>query len=287
VFNLINFEVKYRPVNLGPQVTGLVVSGGGDAAPYMDGARQPADLPVPWREKLQADPDVFSLLQWRTRMSDFGGRAAEMAALKEWATSDRQFSATFVTGDGGTGKTRLAAELATELREDEWAAGFPDLKEPGVYAANEAGTLLIVDYPEEHPDGLRDLFGKLAALEEGDGARLRILFLSRREQDAWRDLAEETRAAAIFDWKPVHLGPLAGEAAYDAFHSAFEKISEAKDTDIRPVPLDGFLEWLETAPENDRAPFYRRRRRPLRAQPGYGAPGRIQGARRDVVPGPA
>ena len=45
------------------------------------------DLPVPWRE-LQANPDVFSLLQWRTAISEFAGRDAEMEALKAWAYSD-------------------------------------------------------------------------------------------------------------------------------------------------------------------------------------------------------
>ncbi|MCZ6683362.1 MAG: hypothetical protein O7B26_09260, partial [Planctomycetota bacterium] len=134
---------------------------------------------MPWRE-LQTNSDVFSLLQWRTAISEFAGREAEMTALKVWANSDLPISAKFVTGEGGVGKTRLAAELAMELREDDWAAGFPDLRHDNAYLAAKAGTLLIVDYPEELPGGLEALFTGLARVEESDATWLRVLFLSRR-----------------------------------------------------------------------------------------------------------
>ena len=212
------------------------------------------DLPVPWR-KLQANPDVFSLLQWRTAISEFAGREAEMGALKVWANSGLPISAKFVTGEGGVGKTRLAAELAMELRQDDWAAGFPDLRHDSAYFAAKSGTLLIVDYPEELPGGLEALFTGLARVEESEATKLRVLFLSRREPEAWRQLALDTHADAMIDWAPVSVGPLAGEAAYSVFHSALERAAKAEDTVPPPVSMEALDAWLEHAPENDRALF--------------------------------
>ena len=181
MFSFINIELF--PISVGPAVSGVIVTGeGASAAPDRQRQAAPTDLPVPWR-KLQAKSDVFSLLQWRTAISEFAGRDAEMDALKAWAFSDLPISAKFVTGEGGVGKTRLAAEFAKELRKDDWAAGFPDLRHDNAYLAAKAGTLLIVDYPEELPGGLEALFTGLARVEESDTTRLRVLFLSRREPE--------------------------------------------------------------------------------------------------------
>ncbi len=253
MFNFINIELF--PISVGPAVSGIVVTGvKASAEPDREGQATPTDLPVPWRQ-LQANPDVFSLLQWRTAISDFAGRDAEMTALKAWAYSDLPISAKFVTGEGGVGKTRLAAELAMELRKDGWAAGFPDLRHDNAYFAAKSGTLLIVDYPEELPGGLDSLFTGLARVEESGASRLRVLFLSRREPDVWRQLALDTNADAMIDWAPVPLGPLMGEAAWSVFHSALERAAEAEDTVPPPVSMEVLDAWLEHAPENDRALF--------------------------------
>ena len=253
MFNFINIELL--PVSYGPAFSGIVLTGeGASPDPYRQGQAAPTELPVPWRE-LQANPDVFSLLQWRTAISEFAGREAEMEALQAWAYSDLAISAKFVTGEGGVGKTRLAAELAEELRKENWAAGFPDLRHDNAYFAAKSGTLLIVDYPEELPGGLESLFTGLARVEESDTTRLRVLFLSRREPDAWRQLALETNADAMIDWAPVPVGPLAGDAAYSVFHSALERAAEAEGTIPPPVSMQVLDAWLEHAPENDRALF--------------------------------
>ena len=252
MFNFINIEnINLFPISVSANVSGVVLTGEGTTA---EAQAAPSDLPVPWRT-LQEGTDIFSMLQWRTAISEFAGRKNEMDALKEWAYSDRPISAKFVVGEGGVGKTRLAAELAEELRKAGWAAGFPDLRNPSAYFAHTPGTLLIVDYPEELPGGLESLFTGLARLEESQSNRLRVLFLSRREADAWRELALDTNADAMIDWLPVHIGPLQGEAAYAAFHSALERAAEAEDTVPPPVSVEVLDAWLGHAPENDRALF--------------------------------
>ncbi len=67
MFNFIKIELF--PVSVGPAVSGVVLTGeGASGEPDRKGQAAPMDLPVPWRE-LQANPDVFSLLQWRTAIS--------------------------------------------------------------------------------------------------------------------------------------------------------------------------------------------------------------------------
>ena len=253
MFNFINIELF--PITVGAEVSGVVLTGeGASSEPYRDGRATPSDLPVPWRD-LQPNPNVFSLLQWRTSISEFQGREFEMDALHRWAVSAVPISAKFVTGEGGVGKTRLAAELAMTLRKDGWAAGFPELRKPNAYFANRNGTLLIIDYPEEHPGELEAMFAGLARLEQDHSSHLRVLFLSRRDAEDWRQLALDSNADAMFDWTPVHLGPLEGEGAYSVFHSALERAAEAEDTVPPPVSMEAFQAWLKHAPENDRALF--------------------------------
>ena len=72
VFNLINIELF--PITVGAEVSGVVLTGeGASSEPYRDGRAVPTDLPVPWRT-LQEDTDIFSMLQWRTAISEFAGR---------------------------------------------------------------------------------------------------------------------------------------------------------------------------------------------------------------------
>lgn len=165
MFNLLTVNVL--PSNYGPEFSGFVLSGpGASADKHLDGSVAAPELPLPWRTKLQPGAGVFEYLQWRTALSPFGGRAEEIGTLLDWVEADRKISAKFLIGEGGTGKTRLAAELATKLRDKGWAAGFPDFRTGNVYLAKKKGTLLIIDYPEEQLEGVRAIFSELSRLEE-------------------------------------------------------------------------------------------------------------------------
>ena len=98
MFNFINIEnINLFPISVSANVSGDVLTGEGTSA---EGQATPSDLPVPWRT-LQEDTDIFSMLQWRTAISEFAGRETEMSALKQWAYSDRPISAKFVIGEPG------------------------------------------------------------------------------------------------------------------------------------------------------------------------------------------
>src|SRR5262249_2685802 len=57
----------------------------------------------------------------------------------------------FVEGEGGSGKTRLAAEIARRLRERGWTAGFLRRSGPIIHVPSARGLFLTIDYPEEQP----------------------------------------------------------------------------------------------------------------------------------------
>ena len=96
----------------------------------------------------------------------------EIRQLREWATTTADATApsqggrsgdiavAVVTGAGGSGKTRLAAQLCHDLSSIGWYAGFlpltVDVTDEELSALTEVTTelLVVVDYAEEARRGL-------------------------------------------------------------------------------------------------------------------------------------
>ncbi|HEB01647.1 MAG TPA: ATP-binding protein, partial [Nitrospirae bacterium] len=211
-------------------------------------------LQIPWHE-LKKHPTCFQLLSWHTRVSKFSGRDEEMAKLQKWAESDDAISVQFVIGDGGVGKSRLAAEFGKSLIESEWSAGFVDLRNVSAFEMNKAGTLLIIDYPEEHGKPVEDLLADLAKLSHDKVDRLRVLFLTRQEMSVWDDVVSRAKAEDIIETVPVQIGPLEAVSAHKLYCSTLELA--AKELDFNPPPLseEALDAWMGQSPENKRALF--------------------------------
>ncbi|TKJ32500.1 MAG: hypothetical protein CEE38_23055 [Planctomycetes bacterium B3_Pla] len=246
----INFNLaSYTGLSVGPSVTAV-----GYIRPTPDA--QPsgplADLVIPWQKPTQ-NPAVFALLSWHTEISDFTGRDAQCEELERWTTTEHPFSMKFLTGEGGVGKSRLAAHFARQLQQRDWAAGFIDLRKPGSFYLNKEGTLLVIDYPEENREGVAELLRDLRAMEQN--AKLRILFLTRQPIESWQPLITDCNALTLLDIVPLDLGGIAGPAAYDLFNSAQEKAAEIYDIAPTPVSKEDLLDWVLREPENHRALF--------------------------------
>jgi tetratricopeptide (TPR) repeat protein len=213
-----------------------------------------APLTTPWDE-LPANPSIFSMLSWHTEMSDFSGRKQEVEAFEDWHTGSRtNVSLKFVTGDGGMGKSRLAAYWAEQLKRRKWSAGFVDLRKNQTFPLNATGTLLIVDYPEENRERVKELLRDLAVLDI-PASPLRILFLTRQTIDDWLPLIEESGAANMTDMVPIHLGRLDNAAAFRLYSTAVKSVSRELGKECRPIAEDDLIKWLEQEPENQRALF--------------------------------
>ena len=228
-------------------ISGVIVFGDVHGDIREDSVRD--ELNLQW-DALRAGQDELAWLSWRTELSGFTGRDAEKAELIGWAEQDHAgILARFVAGDGGVGKTRLAAEVARGLREQGWAAGFVDLRSPGVFYTKAKGTLALLDYPEERRQGVKTLLENLRHAETKD--RVRLLFLSRRGWDAWREEIVRTNGAInFFDKEPLHLEPLHPQAdaqntAFDIFMGAQERLASVRGVTPRPVGEHDFTAWLE------------------------------------------
>ncbi len=235
-------------VTFGASVTGVgsIATKGGEVSSNYH------ELSVPWRD-LTAAPTGLSLLSWHTRVSEFAGLEKELGLLESWADSSSRISLKFLTGEGGTGKSRLGAEFAEKMRAKGWSAGFISLRKPQSFPINKEGVLMIVDYPEEHRDGVAELLKDLAEL--GNDARYRVLFLSRQDVESWVPFIQNNHAQDMLDADPVEVGRLTGPAAHAMYCSALECMSETLVTNPPPLSEEALSEWLKEAPENHRALF--------------------------------
>ncbi len=192
------------------------------------------------------EPDLFRLLRW-----DYGlvetlyGRDEDLSAILDWA--DRGGNAAtvrLVTGEGGAGKTRLAAEAASKLRDQGWTAGFLPRHDSVLFEVAEGGLFLILDYPEEQMERARALFAKLAELKSTPYP-IRLLLLSRRPFVEWE------HEGAILDGRfgrhavaaPGALSLDDGEALIVEAAQHFAKKIGRAEPDLTPA-----RSWLEQSP---------------------------------------
>lgn len=134
----------------------------------------------------------YHLFKPRHRGVPFLGRETELDQLRAWWRSPDLVSVAIVVGDGGAGKTRLAAQLCEEAARSGWSAGFADtvaLSAPRTAVIDLTWpTLLVVDYVDQASKGVGELVARLS--RRGRGPRLRVLLLARtpaddRLTDAW------------------------------------------------------------------------------------------------------
>ena len=130
----------------------------------------PAELPDSWAW----------LLEPHRALVRFIGRDDELATLLAWCEGERAEMVRLVTGPGGVGKTRLAAELAGRLSGQGWQVTWlpRDHDKAAIdawQAADPGRLLLVVDEAETHA-GLEPV---LAALAGSRDMVVRVLLLAR------------------------------------------------------------------------------------------------------------
>ncbi len=192
------------------------------------------------------EANLFRALQWRYQMAPtLQGRDRDLKSILDWAEDGANtISVRLLTGSGGSGKSRLAAEAARILRERGWAAGFVPRN------AHEAQTvetelrkfLLIFDYPEERMDVLRGLFEAIRDIPNSlVEFPIRILLVSRREIDDWHDMARRSNIS-LGRQELAHLSTLTVAQAQAVFSEAAYHFSEL--TGLAVPPHEGLGEWL-------------------------------------------
>jgi hypothetical protein len=137
---------------------------------------------------LPANPSPLSLLLPEHRVVSFdSARGPDLERLRSWCL-DEAATVALLVGPGGTGKTRLAAELAQSMRDDGWAAGFlqDEVVGDATVPAENSHILTVLDYAETRAD-LAEVLVDVQVLREG-GARAKVLLLARAAGGWWEEL---------------------------------------------------------------------------------------------------
>ncbi len=131
----------------------------------------------------------------------FAGRDGDLETLQAWCLNGTSPAVRRITGAGGSGKTRLAAEACVRMAGQGWQAGFADPKAPDGRAQLEFDrpTLLVVDDADLNVTLLADLVRTVSYWPPGTPP-VRLLLLARHTTGWWDTLNQRT-------------GRLAGELA--------------------------------------------------------------------------
>lgn len=128
----------------------------------------------------------------------FLGREPLIASLADWALAiPPRVSVRTLVGQGGSGKTRTALELAKRLRQNGWTCLWAAKEAENATATGtlQIGptrpTLLIFDYASSFVRALTRALPDLRKLES-EGAPVRILLLDRAERGWYSHLLEHT-----------------------------------------------------------------------------------------------
>lgn len=157
----------------------------------------PLSIDAPGNHRLldgNGSPEIYKALQWRFRLSKLRGRELEWDALVEWAFKPKDnLKVMLISGPGGSGKTRLAADFVSNLvQRHGWSGGFAILNkermEPPLDGSGK-GVAVIVDYPEENFEiVLRILEAAASQISRGCSFSkpIRILLVSREKNFFWQ-----------------------------------------------------------------------------------------------------
>jgi tetratricopeptide (TPR) repeat protein len=232
---------RFGPDRLGVQLLGPLRGDAESADALAAGhAWQEADWPealeVPYRPAV-VSRDAARLLRAGYGVVPFIDRP-ELGVLRDWCQGEERVSVWLITGAGGQGKTRLAAELCQQVLDAGWVAGFA---RRGDFAARierlaqlSSPLLVVVDDAETRPGEVVQL---LDVLVRGEADRLRVLLLARSAGPWWEQLgygasddAEEVVALAAHLALPSLVDPPdARAAAYAAAVTAFARHLQVPD----------------------------------------------------------
>jgi tetratricopeptide (TPR) repeat protein len=145
--------------------------------------------PLPARatpERLRRSATSF-LVRPEYGVVPFHGRAEELEQLEEWCTGEAGLEVALLRGAGGTGKTRLAAELCRQSQQEGVLAGFLEGDVPAeriaALADVSASLLVVVDEAHAHIDQVAKLIIQLARAQSD--TPLRVLLLARQAGEWW------------------------------------------------------------------------------------------------------
>jgi hypothetical protein len=179
----------------------------------------------PRESRLPRDPREVSpveMLRARSAVVPYADVTGMKAGVLAWCRDGARAAAgRLVHGLGGLGKTRLMIEVAAELREAGWMAGFldppPSLAESVVQQRWQAldqliahdddnGLLMVMDYAESRQPEVKALAERLRRRPASDTRPVRLVLLTRTAGEWWTTLHDETPEIWVLFRRDAH-GP--------------------------------------------------------------------------------
>jgi Trypsin-like peptidase domain len=173
-----------------PEVLGLLTQ-----APGLAPLAEPVELQA-LASTIKPPLTPAQLLQADVEAVRFRGREDLLGQLKTWCVTPGGFSVRLLTGPGGQGKTRLAAELGRRMADEKWAVlrvAVVDSADYHPLAVLDAPALVVVDYAEARSGQVGEVAEKLAQSPHPT----RLLLLARSVGEWQHDLASASPALAM------------------------------------------------------------------------------------------
>ncbi|GAA0927685.1 MULTISPECIES: S1 family peptidase [Streptomyces violaceusniger group] len=235
------------------------------AAPWLESADQGLLFEHPPRPRLSPS----YLLSPRAEVVPFSGMHYEIDQLLAWCVSGQPADVAVVTGPGGVGKTRLAAELMRRLAHrgtQSWTTGFlvdSRAHEPSspyrMLTANTRPLLLAIDYAETRIGQVEQVLDALGNARHTE--RVRVLLLARSIRGWWTSLSVERQHTEVMgDGVTVHLSPTA------AWHNLLPDQAIQDAADAFRSRIDVLRHGVPTAADDDPAVTAARPRKTIERQ---------------------
>lgn len=132
-------------------------------------------------------------LAFSSRATNLVGRDKEQADLLEFLNSESKFSWLLMTGDAGSGKSRLALELCRQV-EGEWHAGFLTGTEKDFKWSNFSPlrkSLIVIDYVASRAVEVGEIVLTLSRASSSFTRPVRILLVEREKSSWWATFSRE------------------------------------------------------------------------------------------------
>jgi tetratricopeptide (TPR) repeat protein len=195
---LVAHDAEIPVVPIGPRLRLYV-------GPNLSFLLQPPYRPPPMGFQLVAAPGVLLLAVHG--IVPFLGREQQLRELEQWCEAGGPLALRQLTGQGGTGKSRLAAELCVRLRGRGWETGFADIVSSGgdTRLELERPTLIVIDDAEVNVRLVDQVVGHLAHRPPGV-PKVRVLLIARH-RGAWFDQLRQQQP--LVDGYGIQTNPMA------------------------------------------------------------------------------
>jgi tetratricopeptide (TPR) repeat protein len=191
--------------------------------------------------------DVVRLISWEVELAPLVGRDRERAKLIEWAqdNSGPRVRILLLTGPGGSGKSRLAADVARALRDrpfwQKWRC--VGVVGKGRTKLTSLPAFLIIDDPEDRRASVLEILGTLAE-HQNEKRAIRVLLLSRDPKERWDNDLGAAKLRGKVDKREVPLSPLTDDDAAKLYQTVTLRLATTYGkTKPQFLPAE-FKRWL-------------------------------------------